>query len=314
MQNRLGSKWLGAASALTLLASACGTSSAKPSSSTTNGAKATIVVGSKNFTEQILFGNMTLDVLKAAGYPVKNDLGLGSTTIARGALLSGQINMYWEYTGTALVDFFHITKTITSPHKVWEVVKAADAKNHLTWLNPTPLNDTYTLMMRKSQANRLHIHTISELGKYVTAHPTALKFGSGNEFAVRPDGIGGVEKKYSFKFPSGEVVVMSSGLVYQALKDNQVQVGVGFSTDGEIKALGLTNLVDNKHFFPIYNAAPVVRNSVLKSDPGIKPILNNLSAKLTTASMIHLSYEVDIQHKSVQTVAHNWLVQQGLLK
>jgi osmoprotectant transport system substrate-binding protein len=257
---------------------------------------------------------MTLDVLKAAGYPVKSDLGLGSTTIARNALLNGQIGMYWEYTGTALTSFFHVTSTISNPQKAYQLVKADDAKNNLVWLNPTPLNDTYTIMMQKTQADKLGIHTLSDLASYVKAHPTALKFASDNEFAVRPDGIGGVEKKYGFTFPSSQVVVMNSGLIYQALKNNQAQVGVGFSTNGSIKAFGLVNLVDNKHFFPVYNAAPVVRSSLLKSDPGIKPILNNLSAKLTTNAMIELSYQVDIQHKAVQTVAHDWLVQQGLLK
>jgi len=309
---------LSALSALILVLSGCGanaSNNASPGSNGTTGStKATVVVGSKNFTEQLLFGYMTLDVLQAAGYPVKNDLNLGSTTIARQALQSGQIGLYWEYTGTALTSFFHVQKVVTDPQQAYKLVKAADAKNNLDWLMPTPLNDTYTIMMKKTQADKLGIHSISQLGTYVAAHPSALKFATDEEFAVRPDGIPGIEQAYNFKFPANQIAVMDSGLVYQALKDNQAQVGVGFSTDGAIKAFGLENLTDDKSFFPVYNAAPVVRQSLLQSDPGIEPILNQLSSKLTTDAMIQLSYEVDIQHQNAQTVAKNWLVQQGLLK
>ncbi|MCL6443509.1 MAG: glycine/betaine ABC transporter substrate-binding protein [Alicyclobacillus sp.] len=276
--------------------------------------KATVVVGSKNFSEQIIIGEMTIDLLQAAGYPVKSELNLGSTTIVRKALQSGQINLYWEYTGTALADFFHVKRTITNPVQAYQLAKKYDAKNNLVWLQPAPLNDTFTIMMRAKQAEQLGIHTIGQLASYVQSHPSEFKFGTDEEFAVRPDGLSGLQQAYHFKFPGSNVVVMDSGLVYQALRDNKVQVAMGFSTNGAIKAFGLVNLTDDKHFFPVYNVCPVVSRSILNSDPGIRPILTKLASKLTTNAMINLSYQVDIQHQDPQTVARRWLIQEGLLK
>jgi osmoprotectant transport system substrate-binding protein len=284
------------------------------STSSTAGGKPTIVVGSKNFTENILLGDMTVDLLKQAGYPVENKTDLGGTTVNREALKSGQISLYWEYTGTALVDFDHVDKRIANPQAVYDIVKKDDAKIGLVWLKPAPLNDTYSIMLRQSTANRLDIHTISQWAHYINTHPGAVKFASDNEFAVRPDGLPGVEKMYHFTLPSSQVVLMDSGLVYTALKDKKVSAAMGFTTNGAIEAYHLVNLTDNKKFFPVYNPAPVVRKQILHDYPKMSSILGKLAPKLTTNVMIHLTNEVDLQHKLTQTVAQNWLSKEGLLK
>lgn len=287
-----------------ILAAGCGSGGSKP----------TIVVGSKNFTENILLGDMTVDMLRQAGYQVQNKTDLGGTTENRQALKSGQISLYWEYTGTALVDFDHVNKRIANPQKVFNIVKQADAKVGLVWLQRAPLNDTYSIMVRQSWANQHHVHTISQWAAYIKAHPGAVKFGSDQEFAVRPDGLPGVEKMYGFNLPSSQVDLMNSGLVYQALKDKKVTAAMGFTTNGAIKAYHLVNLQDNKGFFPVYNAAPVVRQQILKDYPKIKTILAKLAPKLTTNTMISLTNQVDLQHKSARAVAKTWLKKEGLLK
>ncbi len=300
-----------AAGAVMIAAAGCGTQANGSASGTS---KPTIVVGSKNFTENILLGDMTVDLLKQAGYPVENKTDLGGTTENRQALKSGQISLYWEYTGTALVDFDHVVKRIPNPAKVYDIVKKDDAKLGLVWLKRAPLNDTYSIMVRQSWATRTHVHTISQWAHYINTHPGAVKFASDNEFAVRPDGLPGVEKAYHFLLPSSQVVVMNSGLVYLALKDKKVNAAMGFSTNGAIEAYHLINLQDNKGFFPVYNPAPVVRKQILQDYPGMKKILGKLAPKLTTNTMIHLTNEVDLQHKPAQTVATDWLKQEGLLK
>lgn len=282
--------------------------------STTAGSKPTIVVGSKNFSENILLGDMTVALLKQAGYPVQNKTDLGGTTVNRQALQSGQISLYWEYTGTALVDFNHVNKRIANPQQVFNIVKKDDAKLGLVWLQRAPLNDTYSVMVRRSWEAKTGVHTLSQWARYINSHPGSVKFASGNEFSVRTDGLPGLEKTYHFSLPTSQVAIMNSGLVYNALKDKKVNAAVGFTTNGAIGAYHLVNLQDNKHFFPVYNPAPVVRKPILQAYPGIKKLLAKLSPKLTTNVMIKLTNEVDLQHKAAKTVATNWLKQEGLLK
>lgn len=273
-----------------------------------------LVVGSKEFTEQLVLGQIMIALLDHHGFHCVDKTGLGGTLVARNALVNKQIDIYMEYTGTGLLVILKHKKAITNPVKCYEVVKKEDlAKNHMVWLPYMKFNDTYCIMMRKAEAAKLHIYTISELAHYVKAHPNALKFGVNAEFYARPDGYKAMQKAYGFKFPPQDVVKMTSGLLYTALKEGQLGVSMGFATDGRIKAFNFTVLKDNKDFFPVYNPAPVVREATAKKYPQLKKIFAQLGAKLNTKAMVEMNYEVDIQHKSPKSVAEQWLKRVGLI-
>lgn len=300
---------------LMLALAACGQNQAGNNSDGQNspsGAKGTITVGGKDFTEQHLLSKITAIYLKEKGYDVKEASNMGSTVV-RSALENGQIDLYWEYTGTALV-VYQKQPVETDPAKAYEKVKEADKAKNLAWLNKTSFNNTYAILMRQDKADELGIRSISDLAAYVNANPTALKFASNAEFYAREDGIKGLEKKYGFQFPAENVVKMDSGLLYNALKEKQVDVSVGFATDGRIKGFNLVALEDDQLFFPAYNGAPVVRQEVLDKYPEVADLLNAIADKLDTETMMKLNYAVDVEHKDVAEVAREWLVSQQLIQ
>jgi osmoprotectant transport system substrate-binding protein len=274
--------------------------------------KGKVVIGGKDFTEQNLLSKITAIYLKENGYKVEEAGSMGSTVV-RNALENKQIDVYWEYTGTGLV-VYQKQAPEADPEKAYEKVKETDKANKLIWLNKGDFNNTYTLLMKESTAKELNIKTYSDLSAFVNKNPDRLKFASNAEFYAREDGIKGLEKMYGFKFPTANVVKMDSGLLYNALKDGQVDVSVGFATDGRIQGFNLVSLEDDKLFFPAYNGAPVIRQEVLDKQPEVGDFLNQISAKLDTATMMQLNYAVDVEHKDVAEVSREWLVSVGLLK
>jgi len=273
-------------------------------------AQAAIVVGGKNFTEQLLMAQMTTDLLKAKGYDVEKKDGMGSNVL-RQAQVNGQVDVYWEYTGTSLVTYNHISKRM-SAKQTYETVKKLDAKKGLVWLNPSKANDTYALVMRKPEADKLGIHTISQLAKAINGGKH-LTFACNAEFYARPDGLRPMEKAYGFRFPLSDIKRMDSGLTYQALKEKQVDVALAFATDGRIPAFHFVVLKDDKEYFPNYALAPVVRADTLKKHPKLKELLNGLSAKLDDDVMAKLNAEVEVNKETVEKVAHDFLKSQGMI-
>ncbi|MGM0426173.1 MAG: glycine betaine ABC transporter substrate-binding protein [Thermodesulfobacteriota bacterium] len=273
-----------------------------------------IVVGGKNFTEQYILAELAKFLLEEAGFQVQLETGVGSAVVRR-SLLNDQIDLYYEYTGTAYTVYHQGSnpEIMTDSKRVYEWVKEADAKEGLVWLRPVALNNTYNLIMRKGQADRLGLKTISDLGRYINQHPEGLVVGVNAEFWERPDGFKPLMKTYDFRIPYSRVKKMDSGLLYQALKDKQVDVSMGFATDGRIAAFDFIRLRDNKHFFPVYNPAPVLRKQVLDEYPRIPEILGPLAEKLTTEEMQRLNAEVDMKHKDAGSVARDWLGEKGLL-
>ena len=169
-------------------------------------------------------------------------------------------------------------------------------------------------MMKKTEADKLGIKTISDLGVYVTKNPAKLIFALDSEFWERPDGFKDVMKTYNFKLPVKQVKKMTVGLTYQALQKGLVNSAMGFSTDGRIAAFGFVNLVDDKFFFPVYNPVPVVRKAILDKYPEIKGILKPIADNLTTEEMQELNKAVDVDHKQVHDVAMDWLKSKNLIK
>ncbi|MEP6608487.1 MAG: glycine betaine ABC transporter substrate-binding protein [Burkholderiaceae bacterium] len=269
-----------------------------------------IVVGGKNFTEQQIMSAMTAQLLKAKGYTVDVKAGMGSAVL-RQAQESGQIDVYWEYTGTSLITYNKFTDKL-SPEDNYKKVKELDAAKGLVWLNPSRANNTYSLAMNAEEAKKQGIATISDLAKKVK-EGAKLTFASNAEFYARPDGLKPLEQAYGFEFTRDNVKRMDTGLVYQALKEKQVDVGLVFATDGRVPAFNFVVLRDDKGYFPAYAMTPVVRKQVLDANPKLADILNSLSAKLDDATMSKLNASVDVDKKTVEEVAQTFLKQQGLI-
>ena len=273
-------------------------------------AQSTIVVGGKAFTEQILMTEMTVQLLEAKGFKPDRKAGMGSAAL-RSAHENGQIDLYWEYTGTSLITYNKVTDKLNAAD-TYKRVKELDAAKGLVWLNPSAANNTYALAMRRDDAAKRGIGTISDLAKAVKAD-AKLSFASNSEFFARPDGLKPMQETYGFEFSRDNVKRMDTGLTYQALRDSQVDVSLVFATDGRIPAFNFVVLRDDKGFFPAYALTPVVRKEVLDKNPKLAEPLNALSAKLNDAVMGRLNAAVDVDKKSVEDVARAFLREQGLL-
>jgi len=269
-----------------------------------------IVVGGKNFTEQQIMSQMTAQLLQAKGFKPDVKAGMGSAVV-RQAQESGQIDVYWEYTGTSLITYNKINERM-GPAETYAKVKELDAQKGLVWLNPSKANNTYALAMNSDEAKKMGIASISDLAAKVKGGGK-LTFASNAEFYARPDGLKPLEEKYGFEFARDNVKRMDTGLVYQALKEKQVDVGLVFATDGRVPAFNFVVLKDDKGFFPNYALTPVVRKQVLDANPKLADYLNALSAKLDDATMARLNASVDVDKKTVEDVARTFLKEQGLV-
>lgn len=271
---------------------------------------ADIVVGGKNFTEQQLLSAITQQVLEAKGHKVDNRAGMGSAAV-RQAMENGQIDIYWEYTGTSLITYNKVEEKL-DPQATYEKVKELDAEKGIVWLNASEANNTYAFAMRADDATEKGIATISDLAKAIN-DGSELTFASNAEFYARSDGLKPLEEAYGFEFGRANVKRMDTGLVYQALKDAQVDIGLVFATDGRIPAFNFTVLQDDKGYFPSYALAPVIRDEVLEANPDIGEVLNEVSSKLTDEVMARLNASVDVDKISIENAAAKFLKDNGLI-
>jgi osmoprotectant transport system substrate-binding protein len=272
------------------------------------GGRPGVSVGSKAFTEQLIVGNMVALLLESKGYPVTRKLGLGSTALAHAALVKGDIDVYVEYTGTGLVTILKQPAS-QDPQATYDAVKKLYADQfHLVWAKPWGFNNTYALMMRKADADRLKITKISDLKD----HARDLTLGATQEFLVRPDGIAGLTKAYGLSFK--DMRGMDPGLMYQAVASRQVDVISGFSTDGRIPQLNLVVLQDDQKFFPPYYAAPVLRADLVQKSPIVLEVLNRLAGKISDSTMARLNLEVDGKRRAPDEVAAEYLRSLALIK
>jgi osmoprotectant transport system substrate-binding protein len=273
-----------------------------------------LVIGSKNFTEQRVLSEIMIQLLEHHGFKTVDKTGLGGTLVARTALENSQIDTYMEYTGTALLTILKEKEVITDPQACYDFVKKADLeRNGLHWMPMMPFNNTYCLMMRKDLAAAKGIKTLSDLSAHVKSNPEGIRFGTNEEFYARPDGYKPLQEKYDFKFPRNKIIKMTPGLLYKALVDGEVDVAMGFATDGRIKGFDLVVLEDDLNYFPVYNPAPVFKKEVAAKYPELEGIFAKLAAKLDTAAMTQLNYAVDGEHKAVKDVVSAWLKGHGLI-
>ncbi len=273
------------------------------------GADEAIKVGSKDFTEQFILGEMYALVLENQGLKVQRKLNLGGTPVAQAGLTSGQIDLYPEYTGTGLLTILKLPVSSNQKQVFETVSKAYQEKFKLVWLEPAPMNNSQALAMTEAGVKKYGIKTISDLVKKASQ----LVMIGPPEFEGREDGLPGLQKVYgNFKLKAYKGA--DPGLRYQALKDGQVDVVVAFGTDGELSAFNLVVLEDDKKLFPPYQVAPVVRQEILDKNPKIKEVLNALAPKLTNETMQRLNYEVSGKKREPAEVAKDFLTKEGLLK
>lgn len=270
----------------------------------------TLVVGGKNFTEQQILAAMTSELLESNGYDVDTRAGMGSGVL-REAQENGQIDLYWEYTGTSLITYNKIEERM-SPEETYAKVKELDAAKGLVWLDASAANNTYAIAMRKDAATEMGIATLSDFANFVN-DGKELTFASNAEFYARADGWKPLQEAYGFSMGRSSVKRMDSGLTYQALKEEQVDSALVFATDGRIKAFDFIVLEDDQSYFPAYALTPVVRQDALDANPELGDLLNGLSAKLDDDTMATLNARVDVDKETIEDVASSFLKDQGLI-
>jgi osmoprotectant transport system substrate-binding protein len=308
---------LGMGLALTL--TACGGSSSSSGGGATAGtlAGASITVGSKDFDEQLVLGNITKLALQNAGADVTDQINLGGTNVARKALTSGSIDTYWEYDGTAWISFFGNTDPIPDRQKQYQAVADKDLKdNNLVWLKPAEFNNTYALAYPSSAAGQLgNPTTLSDLSALIKNNPSQASLCVENEFSTRNDGLPGLEAAYGFTFPKDQVTVLDTALVYtQAAKQDPCNFGEVFTSDGRVVGLDLTVLKDDMGFFPLYNPSPVFTKAIYDQyGPALDTIFNPISAALTQDAMNEMNKQVSVDLMRPEQVAKTWLSDNGFI-
>ena len=262
-----------------------------------------ITVGSKNFTEQVILGEIVAQHLEhRLGERVSRKLDLGGTLLAHEALVKGGIDLYPEYTGTALTNVLKRPPSAGAA-QVLEAVRAAyRSRWNLEWLPPLGFNNTFAIAIRGEAARSRRIRTLSEAAGY----QPGWTLGVGYEFLRRPDGLPGMLRAYPLRV-KGSPVSMDLGLLYQALEQKKVDMIAGSETDGLLSVLDVLVLDDDRQYFPPYQAALVVRSGILTSDARIRPALEELSGKFTDATMRRLNYAVDGKHHPAREVASKFL-------
>src|SRR5713226_9618592 len=267
-----------------------------------------IIIGSKFFTEQVVLAELLAQHIEArTGIPVVRKTNLGGTLLVHKALLAGELDLYVEYTGTALTAVLNESPQGDS-NAIYNRVKQLYADRfHLDVTEPLGFENTFAMVIRGDDAQKLHLQKISDIA------PLAPKWraGVGYEFLERPDGFPGLTKNYGLHF-AGSPKVMDLGLIYRALVDHQVDIVAGNSTDGLIDSLGLVALEDDHHYFPPYDAVPIVRQATLARFPQLRAALGEFAGKLSATDIRRLNYAVDAQHQDAAAVVRAFRQSKGL--
>lgn len=262
-----------------------------------------IVVGSKNFTEQAILGELLAQQIEAKTHlKVDRRFYLAGTYICQQAILAGRIDLYVEYTGTALTAVLKRPATNNASEVYEQVKREYSSRFGLEVTEPLGFNNTFAMVIRGEDARRLNLHTLSEAAQYAPHWRAAF----GYEFMERPDGYSGLAQTYGLKF-GAPPRIMDLGLLYRALIGKQVDIVAGNSTDGLISALDLTILRDDRDYFPPYQAVPIAREETLKRHPEIREALRELGGQISDDEMRRLNYAVDGEHRDVTQVVAEFL-------
>ncbi len=270
---------------------------------------AELTVGAKEFTESKVLAQITAQALENAGATVDDSSLSGSATV-REALEAGEIDMYWEYTGTGWVNILG-NDTTDVPDDLFAAVAEADAENDIAWLEPAPMNDTYAIAVNGSFAEENELETMSDAAAYIQENPDEATICAASEFLNRDDGLPGLQTTYEVEF--SEVVELDLGLIYTQIGDT-CNFGEVFSTDGRILANELMVLEDDLEFFVPYNAALTMRQETLEEFPAIEEIMAPISEALTNEEITALNAAVDVDGETEEDVAAQWLEDNGFLE
>ena len=272
-----------------------------------------VTVGSKEFTEQLILGEITKQVLEDAGATVDDQTGLTGSTVVREALTSGEIDMYWEYTGTGWITHLGNEAPVAGAQEQFDAVKEADAANQIVWMDPAPFNNTYAIALASEKATELSVTKLSDLATVASANADATTLCAAAEFLSRDDGLPGLEEAYGFTF-GDNVSELELGLVYTSIdKGDPCTFGEVFATDGRIAGLGLTVLEDDKEFFPSYLPSLNVRQEVFEANPGLADLFAPIAEALDNDTMTGLNAKVDVDGEEPADVAKAFLEEQGLI-
>lgn len=299
LRNRVASIGLALTLVATLLAGCSSSDSGK------------VTIGSKDFTENILLGEMVAQLIEGnTEIKVERKLNLGGTKVNFDGLKNGDLDMYVDYDGTGYGVHLGHEEAITNPDSIYDLVKKEfEEKFKLTWSKPFGFNNTYALAMPRKLAEQYSIKTYTDLAK----HSDKFVFGTTNEFMGRKaDGYDPLVKTYGYKFK--DVKKMTAGLRYKAIEQNEIQVMDAYATDGKLKEFDMVILQDDKKFFPPYNGAVVIRMETLEKNKGLLDVINKLAGTMTDEIMQELNYRVEVKGESVEAVAKSFLTSKGLVK
>lgn len=316
---------LAAAAGIALLASGCGLdsggSSGKeveagsiPTFDELEGEK--IKVGSKELTEQLILGQIAVQSLSAAGFDVQDETGIQGSDNARRAMINGDIDLMWEYTGTAWLTYEAKEEVIPDPREQYEAIRDHDLKeNDMVWLDPpAPMNNTYAIVVKPETAKKYDLKGISDILEIPKDERT---FCVDTEYSNRSDGLAQLRKDYEVSekdLPQSKVEVMDSGVVYTSVADGKCTLGSAYSTDGRVEALDLQILEDDKKVFPIYNPSINVKKDLNEKYPQLEEIFKPIAEKLDTETVTGLNAQADEEGNSPEDVAEDWLTKEGFLK
>jgi len=302
------------AAGLTMTMAACGDDSSGGGSGDLAGSS--FAVGSKEFTEQKILGQIAILALEDAGADVTDETGLTGTTNVRKALESDEIDMYWEYTGTSWTEILG-NETADAPkdsQELFDAVAEQDLENGIEWIAKTSANDTYAFATSAETSEETDVTTLSDYAELVSSDPESASMCAAAEFLDRQDGWPGLQKAYGFSLPEEQITEVDLGLVFEALpKGDPCMFGEVFETDGRIPANDLVVLEDDKDYFVGYEVAMTVTEQALADAPELEDVLDPIAAELTTEELQALNAQVDVDGLPEDAVAEKWLQDKGLI-
>jgi len=303
---------------LALLSTACGGEDSGGTSSSDALSGTSFTVGSKEFTEQLILGQMTLLALEDAGADVTDETGITGSTNVRKALEADQIDLYWEYTGTGWTTYLghEAAAAPTDEQALYEQVAKEDlAKSQVEWFGLSEVNNTYAIATSSSASEELGVTSLSDYAGVANSNPTDASLCAASEFLDRADGWPGVAKAYGFDLPDEEITEVELGIIFTQVpeEDGDCNFGEVFATDGRIPANDMVVLEDDQDFFVKYNLAITANQAVLEENPEVQEILTPIAEALTTETMADLNAQVDVDGLPVEDVAQTWLEDNGFL-
>jgi osmoprotectant transport system substrate-binding protein len=274
-----------------------------------------ITVGSKEYTEQVILGYILEYTLAAAGADVRDLTGIVGSRSTREAQLRGQVDVAYEFTGNAWINYLGHEKPIPNTREQFEAVRDEDlARNDMVWLEPGPMDDTYALAASRRVVERTGVRTLSQYADLVRRDPAAAKTCVDTEFRARQDGFPGMAAAYGFDPARAQTPILQVGIIYQATADGtQCDFGEVFTTDGRIAALDLVVLTDDKQFFAHYNPSVTMKRGFFDAHPDIAEVTAPVTAALTNDAIIEMNKQVDVEGRDPAVVARDWMIAEGFV-